>query len=65
MARANDDAPSCEEMVRQIMKAIRTDRELFDDFCSGRDPADFSAGDLITPANCLSELLKYGRQIGG
>lgn len=48
---------TAEQIIREILEAVKNDAGLFEAFASGTDPQTFSAGDLVAPANRLSELL--------
>jgi hypothetical protein len=46
-----------EQMVREILVAVQQDRGLLDALARGEDPREFTTGDIIGPANRLSELM--------
>lgn len=47
-----------EQMVREVLEAVKRDESLFEAYCRGVDPQTFSSGDLIVPANRLNECLR-------
>lgn len=49
---------SIEQMVREVLEAVKEDEGLFEAFTSGTDPQTFTAGDLMGPANRLVEILR-------
>jgi hypothetical protein len=50
-------AKSIEQIVRDVLEAVVKDASLFGLFASGIDPQTFSSGDLVGPANVLSDAI--------
>ena len=46
-----------EQMVREVLEAVKEDAGLFEMFAGGQDPQTFSSGDVVGPANRLNKLL--------
>jgi hypothetical protein len=56
---------SIEQMVREILEAAMQDRALRESLCRGVDPQTMTAGDLVSPANRLNEILGNRDKEGG
>jgi hypothetical protein len=48
-----------EQMIREVLEAVKQDKSLYEAYCKGTDPQTFSSGDLIGPANQLNACLRH------
>jgi hypothetical protein len=48
---------SVEQIIRDVLEAVKEDKSLFRMFTLGADPQTFTAADLIIPANRLQKIL--------
>lgn len=53
---------SIEQLVREVLTAAKSDRDLWKLLKSGVDPMTLRPSDLIVPANRLAELMREGKK---